>query len=60
MSKTAENVAERFHISKEEQDAFAVESQHRAAEAIAAGYFKEEIPSDRSKGKEIQFYLRYR
>ena len=43
MSKTAENVAERFHISKEEQDAFAVESQHRAAEAIAAGYFKEEI-----------------
>ena len=41
MSKTAENVAERFHISKEEQDAFAVESQHRAAEAIAAGYLKE-------------------
>lgn len=43
MTRTAENVAERFNISREEQDAFAVESQRRAAAAIAAGYFKEEI-----------------
>lgn len=43
MTRTAENVAEQFNISREEQDAFAVESQRRAAAAIAAGYFKEEI-----------------
>ncbi len=43
MTRTAENVAERFHISREEQDAFAVESQRRAAAAIASGYFREEI-----------------
>lgn len=55
MSKTAENVAERFHISKEEQDAFAVESQHRAAEAIAAGYFKEEILPIEAKEKKSSF-----
>ena len=55
MSKTAENVAERFHISKEEQDAFAVESQHRAAEAIAAGYFKEEILPIEVKEKKSSF-----
>ncbi len=43
MTRTAENVAERFHITREEQDSFAAESQRRAASAIAAGYFKEEI-----------------
>lgn len=43
MTRTAENVAERFNISREDQDAFAVESQRRAANAIAAGYFREEI-----------------
>ena len=43
MTRTAENVAERFNISREEQDAFAVESQRRAAAAIASGYFREEI-----------------
>lgn len=43
MTKTAENVAERFGVSREEQDAFAVESQRRALAAIEAGYFKEEI-----------------
>ena len=43
MTRTAENVAERFHISREAQDAFAVESQRRAAAAIASGYFREEI-----------------
>ena len=43
MTRTAENVAERFNITREEQDAFAVESQRRALAAIEAGYFKEEI-----------------
>ena len=43
MGITAENVAERLSISREEQDALAVESQKRAAAAIANGYFKEQI-----------------
>lgn len=43
MGVTAENVAERCGISREEQDALAAESQKRAAAAIAAGYFKEQI-----------------
>ena len=40
---TAENVARKFHVSREEQDAFALESHRRACEAIKAGKFKEEI-----------------
>ena len=43
MTRTAENVAERFGITREMQDAFAVESQRRALAAIEAGYFKKEI-----------------
>jgi acetyl-CoA C-acetyltransferase len=43
MGVTAENVAERCGISREEQDAVAAESQKRAAAAIAAGYFKDQI-----------------
>jgi len=43
MGITAENVAEKFHISREEQDAFAAESQRRAEAAIKAGKFKDEI-----------------
>jgi acetyl-CoA C-acetyltransferase len=43
MGITAENVAERYGITREEQDAFAAESQRKAAEAMAAGRFKEEI-----------------
>lgn len=55
MTRTAENVAERFNISREEQDAFAVESQRRAAAAIAAGYFKEEIVPVEVKEKKNTF-----
>lgn len=40
---TAENVAEKFHVTREEQDVFAVESHRRACEAIDQGKFKEEI-----------------
>lgn len=43
MGVTAENVAKEFGISREEQDALAVESHKRAANAIANGYFKEQI-----------------
>lgn len=40
---TAENIAKRFTISREEQDNYAAKSQQRAEAAIAAGYFKKEI-----------------
>jgi len=43
MGLTAENVAERYGITREMQDAFALESQLRAAAASAAGKFKAEI-----------------
>lgn len=43
MGVTAENVAAEHGISREDMDAFALESQQRAAAAIAAGYFKEQI-----------------
>jgi acetyl-CoA C-acetyltransferase len=43
MGVTAENLAERMSISREEQDAFAVESHRRAAAARAAGRFDDEI-----------------
>ena len=43
MGVTAENVAERFKISREEQDAFAARSQQKAEAAINAGRFKDEI-----------------
>ena len=43
MGLTAENVANQWQITREQQDAFAVESHRRATAAIAAGYFKAEI-----------------
>lgn len=43
MGVTAENVAREHGISREDQDAFALESQRRAAAAIAAGHFTAEI-----------------
>ena len=43
MGETAENVAEKWKISRESQDAFALESQRRVAAAQAAGRFQEEI-----------------
>ncbi|MFV2029556.1 acetyl-CoA C-acetyltransferase [Neisseria sp. S1] len=43
MGITAENIAEKLNISREEQDGFALESQKRAAAAQAAGKFKDEI-----------------
>lgn len=43
MGITAENLAEKWGISREEQDAFAAESHRRAAAAIAEGRFKDQI-----------------
>jgi acetyl-CoA acyltransferase len=43
MPETAENVAEEFHISRADQDAFALRSQQRAAAAIKAGRLAQEI-----------------
>jgi len=43
MGATAENVAEQLGITREEQDKFSLTSQERAAAAIAAGKFKDEI-----------------
>ena len=43
MGVTAENVAEEHGVSREEQDAFALESQRRAARAIEEGRFKSQI-----------------
>ena len=43
MGITAENIATRFNVSREEQDAYAAESQRRAEAANTRGLFKEEI-----------------
>lgn len=43
MGVTAENIADQWNITREEQDAFAVKSQNRAETAIKAGRFQEEI-----------------
>ncbi|HYG56518.1 MAG TPA: acetyl-CoA C-acyltransferase, partial [Symbiobacteriaceae bacterium] len=43
MGETAENVAERWQISREDQDAFALSSQHKAGAAMASGRFGDEI-----------------
>ena len=45
MGQTAENLAEKYQISREEQDAFAVASQNKAEAAKKAGKFKDEITS---------------
>ena len=43
MGQTAENVAEYANVSREEMDAFALQSQQRAGEAIESGFFADEI-----------------
>ena len=59
MGMTAENVAEQFKVSRQDQDAFAYTSQQRAKRALEEGRFKEEIvpvviPGKRGK-KDIVF-----
>ena len=52
MGITAENVADKWKISREQQDAFAVESHRRAINAIEKGYFKEQILPIEIKGRK--------
>jgi acetyl-CoA acyltransferase len=54
MGLTAENVARKFGISREEQDRFALSSHQKAAKAIREGRFKEEIVPVPAKVKETQ------
>ncbi len=57
MGVTAENLAEEFQISREEQDAFALESHKKAFRAVREGKFKDEIVSvqvpKKAAGKEM-------
>jgi 3-oxoadipyl-CoA thiolase len=58
MPETGENVAEEFHIGRGDQDAFALRSQQRAADAIRGGRLKQEIvavPLAQKKGEPILF-----
>jgi len=57
MGVTAENVAKKYGITREQQDALAVESHRRAAHAIAEGRFKDQIlPITRTvKGQRVVF-----
>jgi acetyl-CoA acyltransferase len=50
MGDTAENVASRWHISREAQEGFAVRSQQRAAAALKAGHLSAEIVPITTKG----------
>jgi acetyl-CoA acyltransferase len=54
MGLTAENVAEKFKISREDQDRFALSSHQKAAKAIKDGKFKEEIIPIPAKVKETK------
>jgi acetyl-CoA acyltransferase len=54
MGLTAENVAAKFGITREEQDRFALSSHQKAARAIKEGKFKEEVLPIFAKVREIQ------
>ena len=58
MPETGENVAEEFHVSRKDQDAFAFRSQQRAADAIRTGRLAEEIVAvqiPQKKGQPVSF-----
>ena len=52
MGITAENVAEQWHLTREDLDAFAANSQQKCEKAMAEGKFKEEIVPVEVKGKK--------
>jgi 3-oxoadipyl-CoA thiolase len=59
MGETAENVAERYGVSRADQDGFALESHRRAVAAAEAGRFDEEIvpvPAPQPKGDLVTFH----
>jgi acetyl-CoA C-acetyltransferase len=52
MGNTAENVAQKFQITRDEQDEFAFHSQRKAGEAMKAGRFNDEIAAVTVKGRK--------
>jgi len=57
MGMTAENIARQWDISREDQDQLAVDSHQRAAKAIAAGYFKDQIlPLELKSRKGVRLF----
>ena len=57
MGITAENVAEKYDISREDQDDFALESQVRASKAISKGYFASQVvPVEVGKGEKKNYF----
>jgi acetyl-CoA C-acetyltransferase len=59
MGETAENVAEQYAVTREDQDAYALESQRRTARAVERGVFEEQIvpvPIPQRKGDPIPFH----
>jgi acetyl-CoA C-acetyltransferase len=52
MGNTAENVAQKFQITRDEQDEFAFHSQRKAGEAMKAGRFSDEITPVTVKGRK--------
>nr|WP_309098408.1 thiolase family protein [Fredinandcohnia onubensis] len=57
MGSTAETLASQYHISREEQDEFALRSQKLASNAINKGYFKDEIVPIEIKDRRNHFYF---
>lgn len=58
MGITAENVAKKYHVTREEQDQFALESQHKAERAQESGCFVDEIvpiPVETETGESVMF-----
>lgn len=57
MGLTAENISEKYHISREEQDEFACRSQEKTKNAIANGYFETEIApyTVKTRKNELEF-----
>jgi acetyl-CoA acyltransferase len=53
LGETAENVAERYHVTRERQDGFALRSHQRAADAAAGGRFAGEIVPVRTPAGEV-------
>jgi acetyl-CoA C-acetyltransferase len=57
IASTAENIAQKYGLSRERIDAYALESQNRAAKAISEGYFVDEIaPIEVKEGRETKLF----
>ncbi|AOH87200.1 acetyl-CoA acetyltransferase (plasmid) [Sphingomonas panacis] len=57
MGVTAENIAERYGVSRDRQDRYALESQRRAAKALAEGYFTDQIvPVEVQRGRSVEAF----